>query len=104
MLSLEDVTGRLKVVEDRVETVMTLSGSKPLLIKEWAACMSERRSDEGSSSCGGDGKHRGKTPQKKDSDDVSRSVDKDMCRHCGKTGHWARDCKNPKEKEQAHLM
>ena len=33
-----------------------------------------------------------------------RPLDKDTCRRCGKTGHWAWDCKNPKEgKEQVHL-
>lgn len=29
--------------------------------------------------------------------------DSDTCRKCGKTGHWAQDCKNPTKKEQAHL-
>ncbi|CAA0822344.1 cysteine-rich RLK (RECEPTOR-like protein kinase) 8 [Striga hermonthica] len=102
-LTIEDVTGRLRAVDDRVETA-TISTSGKLLLteEEWAARMRERRPGEGSSSRGGYGKRRGKAPQKKD-DNNARPIDKDTCRRCGKTGHWARDCKILKEKKEAHL-
>lgn len=93
-LTLEDVTGRLKVAEDYAETTTMTLGGKLLLTEEWAAHMRERQIGEGSSeSCsrGGAGKHRGKAPQKmkKDGSDVTHPLNKDTCRRCGKTGHWA---------------
>ncbi|CAA0806572.1 Gag-Pol-related retrotransposon family protein [Striga hermonthica] len=102
-LTIEDVTGRMRAVDDRVETA-TISTSGKLLLteEEWAARMRERRPGESSSSRGGYGKHRGKAPQKKDGNNA-RPIDKDTCRRCGKTGHWARDCKILKEKKEAHL-
>ena len=64
--------------------------------------MREGRSEEGSSSHGGDGKCCGKAPQRKKDGDLA---DKETCWRCGKIGHWAQDCKNPMmEKEEAHLV
>jgi hypothetical protein len=78
-LSLEDVIGHLKAVEDRMETATTTANDKLLLTEEWVAQMHEKRSKEGSSSRSGDGKRRSKASQKKDDDDASRLVDKDTC-------------------------
>jgi hypothetical protein len=38
MFSIEDVTGRLKAVEDRAETTM-MTADRKLLLTKWAACM-----------------------------------------------------------------
>ncbi|CAA0814359.1 Unknown protein [Striga hermonthica] len=91
-LTIEDVTGRLRAVDDRVETAtITTSGKLLLTEEEWAARMRERRPGEGSSNRGGYGKRRCKAPQKKKDGNNAR--------------HWARDCKNPKkEKREAHLV
>jgi hypothetical protein len=78
-LSLEDVIGHLKAVEDRMETTTTTANDKLLLTEEWVAQMHEKRSKEGSSSRSSDGKRRSKASQKKDDDDASRLVDKDTC-------------------------
>ena len=67
MFSLEDVTGRLKAVEDRAETAMMTADGR-LLLTKWAARMRGRQYGEGSS-LGGTGKHCGKAPQKKDDSD-----------------------------------
>jgi hypothetical protein len=87
------VTGRLKAAEDYTETMTMTPGGKLLLTEEWVAHMRERQIGEGSSelcSRGGAGKRRSKAPQKmKDGGDVTCPLDKDTCRRCGKTGHWA---------------
>ena len=58
----------------------------------------KEKSGEASSSRGGDGKRRGKASSEK-------TVDPNACRHCGKTGHWAKECPNRKQekKAEAHL-
>ena len=60
--------------------------------------MKEKKSGEASSSCGGDGKRRGKASSEK-------KMDPNACGRCRKTGHWANECPNRKQekKAEAHL-
>ena len=70
--------------------------------EEWAARMKEKKSGEGSSKGGSDGKRRGKAPTEKKK---KKKVDPNACRRCGKTGHWAKECPNCKQekKTEAHV-
>ena len=61
---------------------------------------SEELREAASSSRGGDGKRCGRAFSEK-----KKQVDPNACRHCGKMGHWARECPNRKQekKAEAHL-
>ena len=66
ILTIEDVTGRLRAVDERLEqTIATKDSGKLLLTEEWAVRMKEKKSGEASSSRGGDGKRRGRASLEK---------------------------------------
>jgi hypothetical protein len=99
-LTIEDVTGRLQAVDERIDQATTKTDSGKLLLteEEWAARMKEKKFGEASSSRGGDGKRRGKASSEK------KKIDPNACRRCGKTGHWAKECPNRKQEKKAEAQ
>jgi len=119
-LTIEEVTGRLKMVDERPAATSSSAeqpqaGGKLYLTEEqWEARWKERNSGEGSSAGGcrtsHTGHHRPPRKQKKQGGsggnraprrDSSRDPPRDQrqsyrCLNCGKYGHWAKDCRKPR--------
>ena len=96
-LTIEDVIGRLRAVDERLEQAIAMKDNdKLLLTEEWAA---RRNSRVASFSYGGDGKRCDKAAS------VKKKVDPNSYRRCGKIGHWIKECPNRKQemKAEAHL-
>ena len=98
-LTIEDVAGHLRAVDERLGQATATKDSGKLLLteEEWAARRNSGKA--ASSSHGGKGKHRDRASSEK------KQVDPNACRRCEKTDHWARECPNRKQKKraEAHL-
>jgi hypothetical protein len=117
-LSVEDLVCHLRAAEDRfedkVEQITDKAGWLLLAEEEWLEKHKHRfqanSHKEGGS--GGSSQWKGKTPHRSDgigsgsSNMVKLTSEgtlrrKGRCHNCGIFGHWAQDCKRPKEKKEA---
>jgi hypothetical protein len=124
-LSIEEVTGRLKAVDDRDEALPTnsITSDGKLLFNEekWLAHQKERKQQEGSSSSkdhrqqlyrqdksgngwavgraggGGGGKARA------GGGGECKATHDDVCYNYGHHDHWARDCRQSRHGGAAHM-
>ncbi|XBI71622.1 hypothetical protein VPH35_065793 [Triticum aestivum] len=113
-LSLDEVTGRLRVVQDRLDDAQganSSQGGRLLLTREeWQASELQPRASGGNNNRrkgGGRGRGRGRgggrgAGRGTDYPDKSGG-DKEKCRYCGIKGHWARECRRKKREEEALL-
>jgi hypothetical protein len=126
-ISVEEVTGMLRAVEERRKPVAAHASQGRLLLceEEWMAKLKLRESEakggggtsggsDGSSSkkhgAGGRGRGRANGESSNSSSRDSNTGDsgggptvkRDQCKRCGKYGHWARECRS-KPKGEAHL-
>ena len=103
-LTLEEVTWRLKVVEDRLdpEELPAIGGKLLLTEGQWLACMKEQKQGEGSLGSGNARRHAHASRKNggggsSDGKEAARDLSHDKCRNCGRYGHWAKHCRSPKK-------
>jgi hypothetical protein len=116
-MSIEVATGHLRVVEARKKNSGEAKEGHLLLTEEeWMTRLKAREGESSNSNRGGRGPGRGKQggrggggSRRSEAGDSSedgprRSKPTDVCRACGKLGHWARECRSKKKKAQAQAF
>jgi hypothetical protein len=114
-MSVADLVGRLKEAEEAFEEVSTSlkhEGKLYLTEEEWDARRRRRELENHS----GDGAARGGASSSRGGGRRGRGRGRasggpggsnkpawDECRRCGKTGHWARECRSKPKREMAHV-
>ncbi|BAH92510.1 Os04g0196500 [Oryza sativa Japonica Group] len=119
-LSLEEVTGRLRSVEQRKQCKTAAASSRVdangrLLFteEEWLAKFRKAASlQDAAHSSSGNGDRRGRGRGKKDDGAPKEAQPKPAnpggrnpgnCKNCGKRGHWAKDCRSKPKAQQAYV-
>ena len=116
-ISVEEVTGRLRAVEQRRKPPPVVDSQGRLLLtqEEWMAKLkiSGGPGEKGSSS-GGAGNKRGGGSRGRGransgvrqapgvGEGTSQPKKSDKCKYCGKKGHWAKECRS-RLRDEAHL-
>jgi hypothetical protein len=103
-LTLEDAGGMLRAAEDRAMEDDVLPpphvDGKLLLTKEQWKEKIRQRSNAGQGLSGGGEQRR--RPRKRGNDGKKGAQRDDKCHNCGRTSHWARDCRQSR-KERVNL-
>jgi hypothetical protein len=121
-LTLAEATGRLKAAEEELEAPppsVHHNGKLYLTEEAWEAKWKQREAEKSSADGGSGGsRRRGRksgrgigrggdagagSPSSSGPGNGIGKVGRYQCRKCGKTGHWARDCKSKPKREQANV-